>query len=192
MLEPSHSEPIDSLLQETVSDDELRIILDRLGHEEFGDDPATTVQDIVEGTGADPVVIGRILADVRKEEFEKRFGLQLQKHEQRIDEHEERIERIENEERKPPVTVINQAFVNSPTPVHRAVHEEPNTFFQGFDEPEPKQDASLFEIEHEDYEELKAIANQRRLQRQISPYILFLGFVALVILFLMAYTANAK
>lgn len=185
-MEHSFQGSTDDLLKEVVSDGELRIILDRLGHEEFGGDPATTVQDIVEGTGADPVVIGRILADVRKEEFEKRFGLKLEQHEQRIDEHEERIEKIEKEERKPPVTVINQTIVNSPTPVKRVFHEDKNTFFEGFDEPEPKEDTSLLEVEHEDYEELKAMAEQRRFQRQISPFIIALGVIAIIVLLYMS------
>lgn len=95
-----HANQPDELLRETVSDNELRIILDRIGQLEFAGEPATTVQDIVEGTGADPVVVGRILAEIRKEAFEERFGLQLKRQEQRIDDHEDRIEGIEKRERK--------------------------------------------------------------------------------------------
>jgi len=97
----------DDLLREQVSDDELRIILERIGQQEFGGEPATTVQDIVEGTGTDPIVIGRILGQIRKEAFEERFGLQL-------DDHEKRINKIEHEDRKPHVTIVNQTVVNPP------------------------------------------------------------------------------
>jgi len=100
MLDSTRENQPEDLMLETVSDDELRIILERLGQQEFGGDPATTVQDVVEGTGADPIVIGRILAEIRKEAFEKRFRLQLNRQEQRIDDHEDRIEGIEKREKK--------------------------------------------------------------------------------------------
>lgn len=54
-------------MNETVTDAELRAILERIGEAEFGGNPRTTVRDIVEATSADPKSVGSILAQVRKE-----------------------------------------------------------------------------------------------------------------------------
>lgn len=170
-------------MRETVSDDELRIILERLGQEEFGGEPATTVQDIVEGTGADPIMIGRILADVRKEEFEKRFGLQLKHHEQRIEEHEERIEKIEKDDRKPNVTVIQQTVISPPPPPRPIPKRDDNRFFQEFDEPESLPIAKSDDLAGEDIDELKSIAKERRRERQLAPLYLAMIVLSAIVLF---------
>jgi len=80
----SQAEQNNELLQQTVSDAELREILERIGHEEFNGNPLTTIQDIAEGTSAEPAAIGRILGEIRKEDWEKKFGLELKDHARRI------------------------------------------------------------------------------------------------------------
>lgn len=85
MEQYSQSPENEELLSQTVSDVELREILERIGHEEFTGNPQPTIRDIVEGTSADASTIGRILGDIRKEDWEKRFGLKLKDHEHRIE-----------------------------------------------------------------------------------------------------------
>jgi len=110
MQQYSQSLKNEELLSQTVSDAELREILERIGHDEFNGNPQPTIRDIAEGTSADPATIGRILGEIRKEDWEDRFGLKLK-------EHEHRIETLET---KPPVapTVIHHYHeVPAPTPV---------------------------------------------------------------------------
>ncbi len=78
----------EELLAEEVTDAELREILDRLGQDEFGGSGQSRVGDIVELTGIPPEAIGRILADIRKDEWERRFGLRQDQIESRVDHHE--------------------------------------------------------------------------------------------------------
>lgn len=86
-------EQLDDLLTQEISDEELKELLRRLGEIEFAWNPKTSIKDVVEATSADPLLIGRLLADIRKEDWEERFGLQ-------VDDHEDRIERIEEEQRR--------------------------------------------------------------------------------------------
>lgn len=88
------------LLNEQMSDAEVRTLLERLGSKEFGGSESATVGAVVEATGADLATVGRLLAEIRKEDFENRFGLQLKDHGRRIEtlEHGAREERF-----KPPV-----------------------------------------------------------------------------------------
>ena len=80
----------EELLSEQLTGDELREVLERLGSTEFALNDYSTVRDVVEGTGADPVSIGRALAEVRKQDFEERFASAFGEHEKRIHELEER------------------------------------------------------------------------------------------------------
>ncbi len=111
----SQAEQNNELLQQTVTDAELREILERIGHEEFNGNPLTTIQDIAEGTSADPAAIGRILGEIRKEDWEQRFGLELK-------DHAKRIITLEAKQNPPPVVprqVLSQPMtppvVQSPT-----------------------------------------------------------------------------
>lgn len=88
------------LLNEPLSDAEVRNLLERLGSQEFGGPETATLGVVAEATGSDPTAVGRLLAEIRKGEFEKKFGLQLQDHGQRIETLEERTKRLEP---KPPV-----------------------------------------------------------------------------------------
>ncbi len=75
----------EDLLSEQMSDAEVRTLLERLGSKEFGGSESATVGAVVEATGTDVEIVGRLLAEIRKENFEKRFGLQLKDHGRRID-----------------------------------------------------------------------------------------------------------
>lgn len=88
MLENDGQKSAADILDEELSQDELRELLRRIGQTDYGDE-SSKVKDVAEATGRDPVAIGRILADIRKESFEAKYGL-------KIEEHEERIERIEH------------------------------------------------------------------------------------------------
>lgn len=85
----------DELLKQEVTDEELRELLERLGEREFCLAPAATIGDIAEAASVDPSEIGRLLAEIRKENWEDRFGI-------RLTDHEKRIETIEGHI-KPPV-----------------------------------------------------------------------------------------
>ncbi len=86
-------EQLNELLIQEITDDELKELLRRLGEIEFAWNPKTTIRDVAEATSADPVLLGRLLADIRKEDWEERFGL-------RVEDHEDRLERIEEEQRQ--------------------------------------------------------------------------------------------
>jgi len=81
---------LNELLSQEVTDEELRKLLERLGEIEFAWSPRTTVGDVVEATASDPLTLGRLLANIRKEDWEERFGL-------RLSDVENRVARIENE-----------------------------------------------------------------------------------------------
>lgn len=83
----------EELLNEEVTPDEMREILQRLGQREFGGSPNSTIRDIAEGTSADPILIGRLLAEIRNEELQSRLGIKVEEHEQRI----EHIEHVQAE-----------------------------------------------------------------------------------------------
>lgn len=85
------------LLAEQLTGDELHQVLERLGQDEFLSSDAPTVKDVVEGTGANPVAVGRALAEVRKQSFDERFAAAFGDHEKRIGELES----------KPPVVIHN-------------------------------------------------------------------------------------
>jgi hypothetical protein len=85
------------LLAEPLSDAEVRTLLERLGSREFGGPESATVGAVVEATGSDAETVGRLLAEIRKEDFEERFGLQLKDHGRRIETLEERSSRLERE-----------------------------------------------------------------------------------------------
>jgi hypothetical protein len=64
----------EELLQEEIKDAELRQLLDRLGQQEFGGSGLSRVADVVEATGATPRAVAEALADIRKEDWERKFG----------------------------------------------------------------------------------------------------------------------
>jgi len=72
------------LLQQEVSDSEVRQILERLSAEEFAAPLHATVAAVCEATGASAEVIGRILADIRKQNIEERYGETIERHEEQI------------------------------------------------------------------------------------------------------------
>ncbi len=87
---------MEELLLEELTPDEVREVLQRLGSEELGGSENSRVLDVVELTGTEPVQVGRILADIRKEDWEERFGAILDSHSNRID----RLERSKTTEQK--------------------------------------------------------------------------------------------
>lgn len=95
----AENEVSEELLNEEVTPDELREILDRLGQREFGGSPNSTIRDISESTSADPILIGRLLAEIRNEELQCRLGLQVEEHEQRIEHIEHVQEKIQRQPR---------------------------------------------------------------------------------------------
>lgn len=87
------------LLAEPVTDAEVRTLLERLGSREFGGPEDATLGSVVEATGSDAATVGRLLAKIRKEDFEERFGIQLKDHGRRIETLEEKSSRLERERR---------------------------------------------------------------------------------------------
>ena len=104
-MENFSQQPPVELQSEPLSDQEVHELLDRLGAKEFGGSEQATIGAVAEATGSDAVTIGRLLAEIRKEDFEKRFGLQLGEHEARLETLEERTDRIQRAERTAEQTV---------------------------------------------------------------------------------------
>jgi hypothetical protein len=75
------------LRQQEITDAELRELLERLGQEEMGGSGLSRVGDVVEATGASSQVIGRMLADIRKDDWERRFGLRQEVVEKKVETH---------------------------------------------------------------------------------------------------------
>jgi hypothetical protein len=104
-VEFTHDPRFVELLAEPLTDEEVRDLLERLGSKEFGGPENATVNSVVEATGASVATVGNLLAQIRKEDFEERFGLRLDHHESRIETLEERAQRLEVLSRPPPVQV---------------------------------------------------------------------------------------
>jgi hypothetical protein len=92
-VESAHDIRYSDLLAEPLTDDEVRDLLERLGSKEFGGSDQATVGAVVEATGADVQTVGSLLAQIRKEDFQERFGLRLEEHEVRIDSLETKVRR---------------------------------------------------------------------------------------------------
>ncbi len=100
---------LQGLLDEELTADETRDLLERLGEQEFGGSENPTVGSIVEATGSDAVTVGRLLAEIRNEDFGEQFGLQLKNHGQRIETLEERTKMADSH----PDSIIGEAFTQS-------------------------------------------------------------------------------
>jgi hypothetical protein len=100
-LENFSKPSIEELRAESLTDQEVHELLERIGARDFGGAENSTIGAVAEATGKDPEAIGRLLADIRKEDFEKRFGLQLGEHESRIETLEERTARLQRLEAGP-------------------------------------------------------------------------------------------
>ncbi len=104
--ESNDNNKLTDLLSQEITDEELRDLLEQLGEIEFAWSPKTTLKDVVEATSADPVVIGRLLAEIRKEDWEERFGL-------RLGSVENRVTQIENQQPKDPSQHSHQILLDS-------------------------------------------------------------------------------
>jgi len=67
----SHESEQESLMNEPVTEAELKQILEHISETEFGGPPQTTVRDIIEATSADHEHIRSILAQIRSERSPK-------------------------------------------------------------------------------------------------------------------------
>lgn len=81
------------LLNEEVLDEEVREILERLSSAELGGSELATIGAIAEATGASPNLIGRMLAEIRQENLDERFGKTLRKHQDTLETHSAKIAR---------------------------------------------------------------------------------------------------
>jgi hypothetical protein len=89
------------VLREPVSEAESRQLLDRLAVSEFGGSGESTLGDVCEASGATPLVIGRMLAEIRGKTWEQLFGQKLnalerklRTHDDQLNDHGERISMI--------------------------------------------------------------------------------------------------
>lgn len=73
------------MLAEELTSKEVQGLLERLNAKEMGGSEHATVGAVVEATGSDPLTVGRLLAEIRKEDFEERFGIRINQHEKRIE-----------------------------------------------------------------------------------------------------------
>jgi hypothetical protein len=114
IVEFAHDPRFAELLAEPLTEEEVRDLLERLGSKEFGGPENATVNSVVEATGASVDTVGNLLAQIRKEDFEERFGLRLDHHENRIETLEERALRLEVLSRPPPVQVPTSGHALDP------------------------------------------------------------------------------
>jgi hypothetical protein len=101
IVEFAHDPRYAELLAEPLTDEEVRDLLERLGSKEFGGPENATVNSVVEATGASVDTVGNLLAQIRKEDFEEKFGLKLEEHEERIESLEARTRRVSHATAKP-------------------------------------------------------------------------------------------
>jgi hypothetical protein len=90
----SHDPEYEALVAEELTSEEVRDLLERLNAQDMGGSENATVGSVVEATGSDPLTVGRLLAEIRKEDFEERFGLKLDEHGARIDSLEGRLKSV--------------------------------------------------------------------------------------------------
>jgi len=83
------NERLRELLDEPVSEPEVRIVLERFGQLEFGGPDVARVRDVAEASGADPELIAGILAEIRKDDFAIRFRSRPESVDQLVREHDE-------------------------------------------------------------------------------------------------------
>lgn len=119
--ESSDNDKLGDLLSQEITDEELRDLLTRLGEIEFAWSPRTTLKDVVEATSANPVVIGRLLAEIRKEDWEERFGL-------RLSEVEERVTRVE---KQASASAPKEVYIVTPPYSRPTVNVQPLSTQQG-------------------------------------------------------------
>jgi hypothetical protein len=87
-VESQYSNEQKELLAERLSAIEVSELLERLGNASLGGPEESTVGAVIEATGASPLEVGRLLAEIRQENLERRFS-------ETFDDHEDRIERLE-------------------------------------------------------------------------------------------------
>lgn len=78
------------VLDERVSAEETRLLLERLAVHEFGGGDGT-LSAVCEASGAAPEVAGRILADIRGTTWQELFGNRVAAMERRLRDHDEKI-----------------------------------------------------------------------------------------------------
>ena len=85
--EPSHE--LKALLKESVSADEVRMLVERLTEGEFSEPVGSTLGDVVEAIQVDPIIAAKMLNEWRQEALEDRIA-------QVTGDHGVRIERLED------------------------------------------------------------------------------------------------
>ncbi|MEZ5162656.1 MAG: hypothetical protein R2688_02685 [Fimbriimonadaceae bacterium] len=88
------------LLKEELTDSEVREILDRLSADELGGSEKATVGAVCEATGVGPMVVGRMLAEIRQTNLQELFGHRIDSHEQKISKLEQTVTKLRRESQR--------------------------------------------------------------------------------------------
>ncbi|MCB0826194.1 MAG: hypothetical protein KDC26_08385 [Armatimonadetes bacterium] len=88
------------LLNEELTDSEVREILDRLSVAELGGSEKATVGAVCEATGVGPRVVGRMLAEIRQTNLHELFGHRIDSHEQKISKLEQTVTTLKRESQR--------------------------------------------------------------------------------------------
>lgn len=111
---------MESLAQEELSEGEVRAVLERLAAGESMPEQST-VGDVCELTEVSPVVVGRILADIRQTSFEALYLSHLKGLESRVDhharilrKHEARLDSLTQQSHQQAVPAISPSVVRNP------------------------------------------------------------------------------
>ncbi|MCB0826190.1 MAG: hypothetical protein KDC26_08365 [Armatimonadetes bacterium] len=79
------------LMREELTDGEVSEILTRLSYNEFGGSEKATVGAVCEATGAGPLVVGRMLAEIRQTNLDELINQRFEAFEDRVDEQDEKL-----------------------------------------------------------------------------------------------------
>ncbi|MBX3119823.1 MAG: hypothetical protein KF784_12210 [Fimbriimonadaceae bacterium] len=110
MIEQQSSPEYLALLAEEMSQEELRILLKRLGEQEFGE-PNPTIGAVVEATGADALTVSKMLRAIRNENLDEKIEKALGPRDQKIENLQARTHRVEQKvesmSKQPPQTTAS-------------------------------------------------------------------------------------
>ncbi|MBX3119825.1 MAG: hypothetical protein KF784_12220 [Fimbriimonadaceae bacterium] len=116
-----------ALLAEEMSQEELRVLLKRLGEQEFGD-PNPTIGAVMEATGADALTVSKMLQGVRNDQLEEKIRRAFEQRDRRVDQLEARTKTLETDVGSLKQVVGDRSYISAP-PIIAQVYE-PASFSQ--------------------------------------------------------------
>ena len=85
---------LEEIAAEELTPAEVREVLTRLAVSEFGGSDQATVAAVAEVVGTSPLVVGRLLAEIRHRSLDERFGSRLRENETRLGETQAEVSKL--------------------------------------------------------------------------------------------------